>query len=167
MSTSAPLSSSVDIRLEDMAATNRLARALARIARVGEVIGLSGDVGAGKTTFARCFIHARAAIHGEAETEVPSPTFTLVQTYPLADGAVWHFDLYRVIKPEEAVELGIDDAFAEGISLIEWPARLGSLLPDDWLEIRIEEDGAPQARRVTLTAHGAWVERLDEIRLDD
>ena len=88
------------------------------------MIALKGELGAGKTTFARAFIRARGG--GEA---VPSPTFTLVQIYEIGDVPIWHFDAYRLRDPDEAWELGIEDAFRDGISLIEWPERLGPLLP--------------------------------------
>src|SRR5205807_6696912 len=108
------------VDLPDEAATARLAARISALAEIGDVIALSGDLGAGKTTFARAFIRAR----GETG-EVPSPTFTLVQVYELAAAAIWHFDLYRLRSPDEAWELGIEDALTEGISLIEWPDRLG------------------------------------------
>src|ERR1700688_5301802 len=111
------------IELPDDAATAALAAHIAALARPGDVIALKGELGAGKTSFARAFIRAR----GGDET-VPSPTFTLVQVYDLPDGAVWHFDLYRLRQPGDAWELGIEDAFRDGISLIEWPERLGTVL---------------------------------------
>ena len=97
----------VVIELPDEAATAALATRLARLVRRGDVIALKGELGAGKTVFARAFIQARA---GGGE-EVPSPTFTLVQVYEMPDAALWHFDCYRLRDPEEAWELGIEDAF--------------------------------------------------------
>src|SRR5579884_1615816 len=117
------------IDLPDEAATTALAARLAEQARPGDVIALRGDLGSGKTTFARAFIRALGG--GE---EVPSPSFTLVQLYELAAATVWHFDLYRLRSPEEAWELGIEEAFAGGIALIEWPERLGALLPERRLD---------------------------------
>ena len=144
--------------LSDLAATAALARRIAAVARTGDIIGLSGDLGAGKTTFARFFI---AAYGGEGE-EVPSPTFSLAQVYPLAQATVWHFDLFRLRRREEAFELGIEEAFAEGISLIEWPERLGPLLPADRLDIRFTMSGRGAARRARLEARGSWLARIDE-----
>src|SRR5260370_18927731 len=112
------------IDLPDEAATASLAARLAALARPGDVIALKGELGAGKTTFARAFIGASGA-----DEEVPSPTFTLVQLYQRGDATIWHFDCYRLRDPEEAWELGIEDAFHYGISLIEWPERLGALQP--------------------------------------
>ena len=138
------------IVLEDLAATERLARRVAQHARPGDVIGLKGALGAGKTTFARGFI---TSVFGP--TEVPSPTFTLVQTYEDDHAAIWHFDLYRLKAPEEALELGLDEARGHAVLLIEWPERLGGLMPSDWLELVLEPGDGEHARRARLIAHGA------------
>jgi len=146
---------SISIPLGDVAATARLAARIAALARPGDLIALSGPLGAGKTSFARAFIFARFAARGLPAPDVPSPTFTLVQTYELPSGEIWHFDLYRLEAPEEAEELAMDEAFAGGISLIEWPERLGSLLPPRRLEIVLDPVPAsgPTARRARITAH--------------
>ncbi len=149
--------------LASVAATEALARAVALVAEPGDVIGLSGDLGAGKTTFARAFIRARAEAAGEEAGEVPSPTFTLAQVYELASGAVWHFDLYRIERPEDAYELGIEEAFAGAVSLIEWPERAVALLPEDRLEVELAFAGAADRRRARLTARGRWAGRLGAI----
>ncbi|MSO64248.1 MAG: tRNA (adenosine(37)-N6)-threonylcarbamoyltransferase complex ATPase subunit type 1 TsaE [Alphaproteobacteria bacterium] len=148
---------SVAIQLADLAATERLARRLAGVSRRGDLIALVGDLGSGKTTFARFFLRA---ISGRADEETPSPTFNLVLVYAYPHVIVWHFDLYRLQTPEEAYELGIDDALAEGIAIIEWPERLGRYLPEDRLELRLEEGPDPTARRATLVAGPSWCERL-------
>jgi tRNA threonylcarbamoyladenosine biosynthesis protein TsaE len=142
------------VDLPDEAATARLARRVAALARPGDVIALRGDLGAGKTLFARAFI---------GEEDVPSPTFTLVQTYDRPFGRVWHFDLYRLKDPAEAVELDIEDAFAEGISLIEWPERLGALLPRERLEVALDFAPRPTARRARLEGRGRWARLVPEI----
>ena len=144
------------IDLPDPAATAALAAALAARAQMGDVIALSGGLGVGKTTFARGFIEALSS--GETP-EVPSPTFTLVQAYEFTDATVYHFDLYRIERAEECYELGIEDAFAEGISLIEWPDRLGSLLPEDRLDIELAPGATLEGRVAHLTFHGAFVAR--------
>lgn len=146
------------LALPDAAATARLAAHIASLARPGDVIGLAGDLGAGKTAFARAFIAALAP----HETEVPSPTFTLVQGYTVPSGTVWHFDLYRIATPEEAWELGIEEAFAGGISLIEWPEKLGPLMPGDSLVLSFATvpGGPEEAREIALAAGPAWHERL-------
>jgi tRNA threonylcarbamoyladenosine biosynthesis protein TsaE len=121
----------VTLDLVDEAATVHLARRLARAARPGDVIALEGPLGSGKTALARAFIQSLVG----AEEEVPSPTFTLTQLYDCEIGTIWHFDLYRLDKAEDALELGIEDAFADGISLIEWPDRLGPWLPAERLTV--------------------------------
>lgn len=143
------------IDLPDENATAALAARLAALARPGDVIALKGELGAGKTSFARAFIRA----HGGDE-DVPSPTFTLVQSYDLPAGTVWHFDLYRLRAPEEAWELGIEEAFADGIALIEWPERLGILLPAKHLLVTLDFAAKPGARRSTLSGQGGWAPRL-------
>ena len=148
----------ITIELPDEAATASLAARLAALARAGDVIALKGELGAGKTTFARAFIRAR----GGSE-DVPSPTFTLVQIYEIGAASVWHFDGYRLRDPEEAWELGIEDAFRDGISLIEWPEQFGSLLPPRRLELALLPGAAPTARRAVLDAGPEWEGRLCRI----
>jgi tRNA threonylcarbamoyladenosine biosynthesis protein TsaE len=137
------------VELADLEATERLAARLAAEAEVGDVIGLQGPLGVGKTAFARGFIRACFGA-----TEVPSPTFTLVQTYEADDFSIWHFDLYRIAKLEEVHELGLDEALERGIVLIEWPERLGTAMPADWLEIALAPVARSTARRAHLIAHG-------------
>ena len=157
-----PRSVSFELDLPDIGATAALARAVAACARSGDVIALGGDLGAGKTTFARAFINALPPLAGGAESEeVPSPTFTLLQVYERAPAMVWHFDLYRLERPEEAYELGFEEALTEGISLIEWPERLGPLLPDERLDLRLTFVENPEARRVEVTGHDAWAQRCE------
>src|SRR6516165_10920317 len=146
------------VDLPDEAATAALAARISALAEVGDVIALKGDLGSGKTSFARSFIRAR----GPAE-EVPSPTFTLVQIYELGSVAIWHFDLYRLKSPEEAWELGIEDAFSEAISLIEWPERLGPLLPPRRLQIALDFGNRPGARRAQLDPGAGWRARLSTV----
>lgn len=156
----------LEITLADEAATARLAAALASIVRRRDVITLNGPLGVGKTAFARAFIAALAARERAAvPAEVPSPTFTLVQTYALGPLAVWHFDLYRLSRPEDALELGIDEALAEAVTLIEWPDRLGRRLPADRLDIVLSYEHAdrPEARRAVLTGHGSWAGRVGHV----
>ena len=151
------------IDLPDETATAALAARIAGLAECSDVIALKGDLGSGKTTFARAFIHARSS----QEDEVPSPTFTLVQIYePEASSeapAIWHFDLYRLRAPEETWELGIEDAFNEGISLIEWPERLGPLLPPRRLQIALDFGNRPGARRAQLDPGTGWRARLSTV----
>ena len=149
------------VELHDEAATGRLAAIVAAMAEPGDVIALKGELGAGKTTFARAFIHARGA-----RDEVPSPSFSLVQMYDAGTATIWHFDLYRLQSPDEAWELGIEDAFGDGISLIEWPERLGPLLPDRRLEIALVFGARPNTRCAFLAGGIEWRTRLTVIVSD-
>lgn len=163
MATNEPMAEGLSSRilkreLANLAATQELATALAALVRRGDVIGLGGELGAGKTAFARAFIHARA---GEGKEDVPSPTFTLAQVYDLPEFPVWHFDLYRLAKAADAIELGIEDAFAEGVSLIEWPGRLGRWLPRDRLDVLLTQGAHENARHAVLAGHGSWAARLE------
>lgn len=143
-------------------ATDTLARALAPHLGAGDVLALHGPIGAGKTHFARTLILARLAEHGLAE-EVPSPTFTLVQTYRAGDLEIWHADLYRLTHPDEAAELGLTEAFDTALCLIEWPDRLGTDLPADALHLRLEAGTTPEARRAYLAGGDKWVARLADL----
>jgi len=104
--------------------TGRIAAGFAARAQAGDINILIGPLGAGKSVFARRFIQSLCG-----EVDVPSPTFTLVQTYDSPAGTIWHFDLYRLEDPEEIYEIGWEEALAGGILLIEWPERLGPHLP--------------------------------------
>ena len=145
-----------DFRLDDEAATQRLGAALAQALQPGEAICLSGPLGAGKSTLARALIRARTS----PDEDVPSPTFTLVQFYEGDGLSIAHFDLYRLSDPDEAYEIGLDEALDEGAALIEWPQRLEGRLPPHRLDIEIALDG--EARRVRLIPHGAWEGRAIE-----
>lgn len=138
--------------LRDEAATARLGAAVARQLRVGEAVCLSGPLGAGKSTLARALVRALTT----PDEEVPSPTFTLVQFYEGPRLNVAHFDLYRLTSPDEAYEIGLDEALDDGAAVIEWPERLEGDLPPDRLDIEIGPADDAVGRRVRLTPHGAW-----------
>ncbi|MEP5631276.1 MAG: tRNA (adenosine(37)-N6)-threonylcarbamoyltransferase complex ATPase subunit type 1 TsaE [Tateyamaria sp.] len=139
----------------DADATARCAVAIGHNLQPGDVVLLNGTVGAGKTHFARALIQSLLSV----PEDVPSPTFTLVQTYDTQSGEVWHADLYRITTDTEIDELGLTEAFDDAICLIEWPDRLGPLLPDDALNIDIAQDG--NGRR----AHLSWSDKKWENRL--
>lgn len=153
------MSTTLTLDLVDEAATRALGARLARCARPGDVILLFGTLGTGKSTLARAFVRALTS----EDEEVPSPTFTLVQAYEAEPADIWHFDLYRLDKPEDSFELGMEDAFADGISLIEWPERLGSLIPRRRLEIALSAGENQTARRAVLTSHSQWDDRLKDL----
>jgi tRNA threonylcarbamoyladenosine biosynthesis protein TsaE len=130
--------------LADAADTRALGAALAGRLKPGDVVFLEGGLGAGKTTLARGLIGAWTGEH-----DAPSPTYTLVQTYDGASGPLWHMDLYRLERPEEALELGLEDALDFALLLIEWPERLGYLTPADRIEIRLAAHGEGRIAAIT------------------
>lgn len=124
--------------------TGDVARACAAITKRGDVWALEGTLGAGKSVFARAFIKASTDA-----TEVPSPTFTLVQAYSSQKGFdIYHYDLYRLKDPTEIFELGVEDAFYEGVSLVEWPEKMGGFTPKNMWFVKIEN--VPQGRKITI-----------------
>ncbi len=137
--------------------TMALAARLAPRLVAGDTLLLSGPLGAGKSAFARALIRARL---GDPWMEVPSPTFTLVQTYGEGTDAIWHADLYRLSHPDEVLELGLLAAMEEAICLIEWPDRLGSLLPGSALRLDLEAAGE-DVRTVTFLGSAEWLPRLE------
>ncbi len=142
------------------AATATLAAALGTHLQVGDLVALRGDLGAGKTTLARALIRARL---GHPDEAVPSPTFTLLQTYDDAAAPIAHFDLYRVEDPSELVEMGWDDALADAIALVEWPEHAGALLPARRIDVTLSFGDSEGTRRVTIERMGNWDGRLHEL----
>jgi tRNA threonylcarbamoyladenosine biosynthesis protein TsaE len=138
--------------LPNIAATERLAAELAELVRPGDAILLHGDLGAGKTAFARAFLRA---LTGDLTLDVPSPTFTLVQTYDTPKGPVHHYDLWRLKDHGAMEELGWDGATDE-IVLVEWPDRLGPLTPKHALTLTLHSTG-DDSREASLTG---WTDRL-------
>jgi tRNA threonylcarbamoyladenosine biosynthesis protein TsaE len=143
----------VTLDLKDLPATHALAARLAALLRPGDAVLLDGPLGAGKSEFARAVLRAAA---GDPALEVPSPTFTLVQSYDLPAGTAHHFDLYRLDGPAGLDELGWDEAL-EGIVLVEWPDRLGALAPPQALHITLQPGADDDARIARLTG---WDGRL-------
>ncbi|MFQ6553759.1 tRNA (adenosine(37)-N6)-threonylcarbamoyltransferase complex ATPase subunit type 1 TsaE [Aestuariibius insulae] len=146
---------SAPLYLPDDAATDDLARSVAPHLAAGDTLCLEGPLGAGKTHFARGVIRARLG----TDEDIPSPTFTLVQTYGETPPRIWHCDLYRLSDTSELYELGLDEAMEDEICLIEWPDRLGKARPADALTL----DLAPEAdgrRAIFKAPGGTWKERL-------
>lgn len=140
--------------LSDAAATDQFARALAAGLGAGDSVLLDGEIGAGKTHFARAVIQTFVA------EDVPSPTFTLVQMYEAPAFEIWHADLYRLSHPDEAIELGLLAAFETALCLVEWPDRLGMDRPKQALTLRILVSGAGRLVEL-LSDNPAWQARLE------
>ena len=151
------------LQLSSEAATEDFAREISLFARVGDVITLAGDLGTGKTTFARAFI--RALSPSNAGREVPSPTFTLVQTYDDTRLPVAHFDFYRVVDPAEVPELGFPGLSDTMVVLAEWPDRAEAFLPPHRLEIDLDDGDDESSRELTLTGFGDWAERAQRMEI--
>ena len=142
--------------LADEAASARVGAAIARALQPGEAVCLSGPLGAGKSTLARALIRALTT----PDEDAPSPTFTLVQFYDGPRLRIAHFDLYRLTSPDEAYEIGLDEALDDGAAVIEWPERLEGRLPPDRLDVEIGL--LDVGRSLRLTPHGAWEGRRIE-----
>jgi len=142
------------IPLPDLSATEAIAQWLAPLLRVQDVIALTGPLGAGKTTFARSLLHTL----GVAD-DVPSPTFTMVQFYETSQFSIYHFDLYRLEAETDLTELGWDEATADGLTIVEWPERAPSNMPDDRLVLHFILDDKEQ-RSLIFEPLGGWADRL-------
>ena len=153
------LETHTDIDSANEGATEALAVKIAEICGVGDMIALYGNLGVGKTVFARAFIKARTS----EDEEVPSPTFTLVQTYECDPVPIYHFDLYRLNTFDEILELGFEDAMANGSVLVEWPERLGPYIAPDRLDVEIRQGVRSDQRSIRLTGHGYWLARVADV----
>ena len=137
-------------------ATSALGAALGDALKTGDVLLLSGPLGAGKTTLARAIIAQRCGV-----AEAPSPTFSLVETYPGDGVTIWHFDFYRLKQDDDAWELGIEEAFSDGASIIEWPERASSVIPSSAMTISLSIENG---RRAALAkAPEQWRARLQTV----
>lgn len=154
-------SSFLELDIADEAATHLLANDIAMALKPGDTVCLSGDLGAGKSTFTRALLRAFA---GDPDLEVPSPTFTLVQTYAFDRFDLSHFDLYRLEEPEEIEELGLDDLLETGATLIEWPEKAEELLPSGalWIQISQPSDDADRRRFRFFSDNIAWQDRVSQ-----
>lgn len=167
MSAVVPASLPLHLALAAPGATDALGRALADRLGPGDCLLLSGPIGAGKSHLARAIIRRLLARAGAPAEDIPSPTYTLVQTYDAGGVEVWHADLYRLTGPDEAFELGLDAAFETAICLIEWPDRLGRAAPADALAIALAptDDGA--ARTARLEGAADWAARLADLPAEE
>ena len=143
-----------------------VARRLAETLMAQDVLCLKGPLGVGKTALARALIQT---LSGVSTLPVPSPSFTLLQIYDTALGSVWHFDLFRLKRWEEILELGWDEALCQGVMMIEWPDIVAGRLPPDRLEIALRffqaPETYPQGRWVSMVGFGSWRERLETLVL--
>ncbi len=139
-----------------LAATDTLAARIAAGLRAGDCVALRGDLGAGKTTLARAILRELGV-----REHVPSPTFTLVQSYETGRGTVFHFDLYRIEKARELEELGLEEALGQGAVLVEWPERAEGHLPDDALQVELEVR-ANAGRFATVSGASRWASAFAE-----
>lgn len=149
------------LELPDSDATEKLGRRLAPCLAGSDVVALAGPLGAGKTALARAVIRALPGPPGSDAEEVPSPTFSLLQIYERLPAPVWHFDLYRLEREDEVWELGWEEAQGSAIVLVEWPERLGSLLPPDALRLSLAIAGS--GRRAAFAGPAPWPTRLEAL----
>jgi len=146
--------------LGDLQATRQLAELLAQYVRIGDILCLKGELGSGKTAFAKAFINN----FFDKREEVLSPSFGLVQIFSAPQFVISHYDLYRVKNPEELEEIGLEEAFTHGVTLIEWPEIIGSRLPEDHVELTFDYMGSDEESRiVSITGYGFWQVLLKEI----
>ncbi len=150
-----------EIALAGPSETEKLGATLGGLVKPQDVVALWGDLGAGKTSLARAVIQTLLEAVGQQE-DVPSPTFTLVQTYE-ADGLpIWHADLYRLSDPDELIELGLEEALEHGLLLIEWPDRMADDLPQTRLDIELKEADAGRVACLTGRGH-SWEDRVNRM----
>ena len=143
-------------QINSLAETKNLACRFAKLLRTGDIVALEGTLGVGKTAFTRFLIQSLTTDN----EEVPSPTFTLLQTYDTPCFPIYHFDLYRLEKPQDVYELGIEDAFVEGVSVIEWPDKMGGILPSHKV-LKIEIELRKDVRVFNFSSQNrTWIERL-------
>ena len=157
----------ITTEFETPEATGRLAARLAPLLQPGDLLLLEGQIGAGKSVFARALIQARLQAAGRLE-EVPSPTFTLVQTYDDGLAEIWHADLYRLQGPADIDELGLWEAFDTAICLVEWPDRLGAFAPDNALTLSLAPMQQAGRRRATFRfSNPSWLPKLAQAGVAD
>ena len=140
----------------DLATLERMAHHLAAQLQEGDILLLNGTLGAGKTQFSKFLIQNLTA----PAQEVPSPTFTLVQTYKASNFDIWHFDLYRLESDMELEEIGWFEQIESRVSLVEWPDRLGAYLPESYLSLDLQFSQTSETRDIHLSSFGpAWKDR--------
>ena len=149
----------VNFILRSVDSTNHLASLIASKCNKGDVITLQGDLGTGKTTFARGFINS----FFPNKENVNSPSFNILQTYNTPQNEIWHYDLYRIKNKNELNEIGLDEGFSKAISVIEWPEMVAGELPKNRLEINLGMSVDNTSRKITLVGVGYWSKLLREM----
>lgn len=144
--------------------TSEFAERLSQVLKAGDVLLLEGPIGSGKTHFSRALIKARLNAASAPDEDVPSPTFTLIQTYEAGPVEIWHADLYRLSHPDEAEELGLFQAFETAIVLVEWPDRLGDLAPKHALLLQFDQGRKEDERTIAISGNAKWRDRLQSLR---
>jgi tRNA threonylcarbamoyladenosine biosynthesis protein TsaE len=157
------MNSAPNIYLNNLEQTKHLATKLAKLTMPGDVITFSGDLGVGKTSFIQYFVNSLS----DKLVEVTSPTFNLVHIYNLDKVEIWHFDLYRLNEAKDLYELGIEDAFNNGIALIEWPEISRNILPKERLELEFSFGEELDARVISYNGFGKWKKLLGDFSWDE
>ncbi len=150
------------LTFESPEATTEFAVSLSRILAAGDVLLLSGPIGAGKTHFVRSAIQFLLATEGKSE-DVPSPSYTLVQTFDLQEMEIWHADLYRLGDASEFDELGLSEAFETALCFVEWPENVAIDWPDTALHLAVSLEEHPDHRKFVITGkRSRWDDRIRE-----
>ena len=144
-------------QIKNIEQTEQLAKAFSGLLETGDIVALYGTLGVGKTAFTRFLVQSLCSNN----EEVPSPTFTLLQTYDAPNFPIYHYDLYRLKNPKEVFELGIEDAFYDGVSIIEWPEKMGAYLPQKKV-LSIQISCTEEIRNIVFSSNNPdWNERLN------
>ena len=154
----------VTAHLGNQVQTEWWAQQIALVSMPGDILALTGPMGAGKTVFASAFINALAEERGVNKFLVTSPTYNLVQIYELPEIEIYHVDLYRLEDGEDLRELGLEEAYDYGISLIEWPDRMRNSIPNDCLYVKLEQGRESTERTVSFHGQSNWLDRLQSIK---
>ncbi len=154
----------VTAHLGNQVQTEWWAQQIALVSMPGDILALTGPMGAGKTVFARAFINALAEERGVNKFLVTSPTYNLVQIYELPEIEIYHVDLYRLEDGEDLRELGLEEAYDHGISLIEWPDRMRNFIPNGCLYVKLEQGHGSTERTVSFLGQSNWLDRLQSIK---
>ena len=139
--------------------TAELGARLGQYMRKRDIVALDGPLGSGKSVFARGLIQGICGL----EVVVPSPTFTIIQIYDAPNFQIWHCDFYRLVDSEQIFELGLDEAFSNAVTVIEWPDRVGNFLADRRLLVKFLEEGGDEGHTVRLGGDSSWANRLKGI----